>query len=150
MPYGSPDRQQMDLAHKPGLKVIYSIKDWYAGSQWCPPSIRTIGDEEPQVRARVREFRNHPALLAWYLNDESRNGDAASFHVPQLAACPFRLLKTSCQAGARKAFRCLRLGWAEEKLVLTIGFRSVGKERFCFAPLSVLSDALDPFELARW
>ncbi|MGO8748640.1 MAG: hypothetical protein ACLQNE_21935 [Thermoguttaceae bacterium] len=70
MPYGSPNRQQMDLAHKHGLRVIYSVKDWYAGSEGCPPSIRTVADEEPQVRARVREFRNHPALLAWYLNDE--------------------------------------------------------------------------------
>ncbi len=70
MPYDSPTRQQMDLAHKHGLKVIYSVKDWYAGSEWCPPTIRTVADEEPLIRARVREFRNHPALLAWYLNDE--------------------------------------------------------------------------------
>lgn len=70
MPYGSPTREQMDLAQKHGLKVIYSIKDWYAGSSWCPPAIKTAADEEPMVRARVREFREHPALLAWYLNDE--------------------------------------------------------------------------------
>ncbi len=37
----------------------------------------------------------------------------------------------------------------EEKLVLTTGFRPVGKEWFCFAPLSVFSDAHDPFEQAR-
>jgi hypothetical protein len=70
MPYGSPNRQQMDLAHSMGLKVIYSIKDWYYGSRWCPPSIRSADDEEPMVRERVRQFREHPALLAWYLNDE--------------------------------------------------------------------------------
>ena len=60
----------MDLAHKHGLKVIYSVKDWYAGTEGCPPSIRTAADEESMLRARVREFRDHPALLAWYLNDE--------------------------------------------------------------------------------
>ena len=70
MPYGSPTQQQMDLAQEHGLKVIYSIKDWYAGSEYCPESIRSEADEEPQVRARVRQFRDHPALLAWYLNDE--------------------------------------------------------------------------------
>lgn len=70
MPYGTPTREQMDLAQKHGLKVIYSIKDWYAGSQYRPASIRTAADEEPQLRARVREFRDHPALLAWYVNDE--------------------------------------------------------------------------------
>ena len=70
MPYGSPNRQQMDLADELGLKVIYSIKDWYHGSRWCPKSITSPDDEEPMVRARVQEFRDHPALLAWYLNDE--------------------------------------------------------------------------------
>ncbi len=70
MPYGAPDEKQMDLAARHGLKVIYSIKNWYAGSRFCPASIRTPEDEEPMVRARVRRFRRHPALLAWYLNDE--------------------------------------------------------------------------------
>ncbi len=70
MPYGSPTKQQMDLAHAHGLKVIYSIKDWYAGSAYCPQFIQSEADEEPHVRDRVREFREHPALLAWYLNDE--------------------------------------------------------------------------------
>jgi len=70
MPYGSPTKQQMDLAQEHGLQVIYSIKDWYAGSAYCPQFIQSEADEEPQVRARVRQFREHPALLAWYLNDE--------------------------------------------------------------------------------
>jgi hypothetical protein len=70
MPYGSPTQAQMDLAQRYGLKVIYSVKDWYAGSEYCPKFIRSEADEEPQVRARVRQFRDHPALLAWYLNDE--------------------------------------------------------------------------------
>ncbi len=70
MPYGSPKPEQMDLAQRYGLKVIYSIKDWYYGSHYCPADIRSKADEEPKVRDRVRRFRNHPALLAWYLNDE--------------------------------------------------------------------------------
>ena len=70
MPYGSPKPEQMDLAHRHGLKVIYSIKDFYAGSRYCPAFIKTEADEEPTVRNRVRQFRGHPALLAWYLNDE--------------------------------------------------------------------------------
>ena len=81
MPYGSPNRRQMDLAERYGLKVIYSIKDWYAGSRWCPPSIRTVDDEETMIRTRVREYRDHPALLAWYLNDELPQD-----FLPQLAA----------------------------------------------------------------
>jgi hypothetical protein len=70
MPYGSPKPDEMDLAGKHDLKVIYSIKDWYAGSRYCPGFIKSVEDEEPHVRRRVRQFRDHPALLAWYLNDE--------------------------------------------------------------------------------
>jgi len=70
MPYGRPTPAQMDLAHKHGIKVIYSIKDLYAGSRWCPADIKTPADEERRIRATVRRFREHPALLAWYLNDE--------------------------------------------------------------------------------
>ncbi|MDD4266658.1 MAG: hypothetical protein GXY25_02705 [Pirellulaceae bacterium] len=70
MPYASPSAEQMDLAWRYGLKVIYSVKDFYAGSRHAPASIRSVDDEEPQVRDRVRRFRDHPALLAWYLNDE--------------------------------------------------------------------------------
>lgn len=70
MPYGSPSGEQMDLSHRHGLKVIYSIKDWYVGSKYCPPSIDSLEKEEKAVRERVRKFRDHPALLAWYLNDE--------------------------------------------------------------------------------
>ena len=29
-----------------------------------------MADEEPKIRERVRAYRDHPALLAWYLNDE--------------------------------------------------------------------------------
>lgn len=70
MPYGSPKKEQMDLAQKHGLKVIYSVKDWYMGIPQCPKEIKTAADEERWVRTRVKEFRDHPALLAWYLNDE--------------------------------------------------------------------------------
>lgn len=70
MPYGLPSRDQLDLAHKYGLKVIYSIKDLYAGTRWAPKDIKSPEDERPAVEKIVREFRDHPALLAWYLNDE--------------------------------------------------------------------------------
>ncbi len=81
MPYGSPNSRQMDMAQKHGLKVIYSVKDWYFGSKGCPGRIKSIADEEPAIRKRVREMRDHPALLAWYLNDEL----SESF-MPQLEA----------------------------------------------------------------
>ena len=32
--------------------------------------LKTEADEEALIRSRVKQFRDHPALLAWYLNDE--------------------------------------------------------------------------------
>jgi hypothetical protein len=70
MPYGEMTREQMDLAQKYGLKVLYSIKDSFFGSTWCPPDIKSADDERPWVERHVKGFRDHPALLGWYLNDE--------------------------------------------------------------------------------
>lgn len=70
MPYGSPKEEQMDLAHRYGVKVIYSVKDFYAGSRYVPGFIKSEADEKPNILDRVHRFGDHPALLAWYLNDE--------------------------------------------------------------------------------
>ena len=53
MPYHAPNRREMDLCASNGLKVIYNVvgKDLSDGAIVC-------------------RFRRHPALLAWYLNDE--------------------------------------------------------------------------------
>lgn len=53
LPYDLPDRSQMDLCAKYGLKVIYNVVG------------RDLADGE-----LIARFRDHPALLAWYLNDE--------------------------------------------------------------------------------
>lgn len=70
MPYSPPDQQQMDLCHERGLKVIYSVKDIYYGTQYCPGNIKSEAEELPFIKSKVEAFRNHPALLAWYINDE--------------------------------------------------------------------------------
>jgi len=70
MPYGAPNEEGLDLIERYGLKCIYSIKDYYAGTTYVPDFIKTPEDEEPAVRERVQQYRDHPALLAWYLNDE--------------------------------------------------------------------------------
>ncbi len=53
MDYDRPTRERMDLSAKKGMKVIYN----------------TVGKILPEA-ALVREFRDHPATLAWYMNDE--------------------------------------------------------------------------------
>ena len=71
MPYQAPKSSDlMDLCHAKGLKVIYSVKDIYYGTRWAPKGITTEEDEVRFVKDRVARFKDHPALLAWYLNDE--------------------------------------------------------------------------------
>jgi len=55
---GSDPLGYMDRAHRFGLKVIYSVKDFFDEK----------GDE--LVERYVRMLKGHPALLAWYTNDE--------------------------------------------------------------------------------
>ena len=62
MPYEPPTLKQMDLAARYGLKVIYSVKDLYFGSAHCPATIHSEADEEPLVRARIRQFRENIRL----------------------------------------------------------------------------------------
>jgi len=68
MPYGQPTREQMDLAQSFRLKVIYTVKDIYAGLG--PAEIKTEADEWAHIKGKTEAFSHHPALLAWYLNDE--------------------------------------------------------------------------------
>lgn len=70
MPYGMPNTNQMDACQAYGLKVIYSIKDIYYGTRSAPQQIRNATDEIEWVNRTVALHRQHPALLAWYLNDE--------------------------------------------------------------------------------
>ena len=60
LPYQPPSWREMDMCAAHGLKVIYSIKDTYSGAD----------ENELADGAVIRRFRRHPALLAWYLNDE--------------------------------------------------------------------------------
>ncbi len=70
MPYWVPGQTQLDAAQSYGIKVIFSLKDHYFGSPWCPKTITSKATEETVVRQLIRNFRSHPALLTWYLNDE--------------------------------------------------------------------------------
>ena len=70
MPYGSPTTNQMDACHALGLKVIYSIKDFYSGTRWAPAGMKTEADELAEIKRRMALHRSHPALIAWYINDE--------------------------------------------------------------------------------
>ncbi len=65
---GKDPRAYLDRAQHHGLKVIYSVKDFYDGTRWFPRGAGKSGIE--LTRHYVSTLRDHPALLAWYTNDE--------------------------------------------------------------------------------
>ena len=52
------------------IRDSYSVKDIYHGTRYCPAYIKSQDDEVPFIREKVEAFKDHPALLAWYINDE--------------------------------------------------------------------------------
>jgi len=65
----------LDAAQQRGLKLIFGVQDIYDGSPNLPQAKypEWVG-AEAILRGLVTKFRDHPNLLAWYLNDE-RFGD---------------------------------------------------------------------------
>ncbi|MCX6897270.1 MAG: hypothetical protein NT105_01095, partial [Verrucomicrobia bacterium] len=63
-------RTYLDALAARKLKIIYSIKDVFAGTGGYYEPVLGFRGEETIVRGIVPLFRDHPALLAWYLNDE--------------------------------------------------------------------------------
>jgi hypothetical protein len=64
---GENPEAYMERARKYGLKVIYSVKDFYEGTAYFPQ----LGKSGLELaKDYVLKFRDHPSLLAWYINDE--------------------------------------------------------------------------------
>jgi hypothetical protein len=69
-------RQILDACHARGLHVIFSIKDVYSARQmgygWPKNGwLKDLGDDDDAVVTRIMNtFKNHPALLGWYVSDE--------------------------------------------------------------------------------
>lgn len=86
LPYDYPSEQQLDLAHQYGKSVIFSLKDFYYGSTWAPEGIESDEDAVEMISDFANRYKNHPALLAWYLNDESPNDDRLPSHYEAVKA----------------------------------------------------------------
>jgi hypothetical protein len=62
-------RRYLDAAHGRGLKLIYCMNDLYPAATYH----RQIGSwrgNQQMAEGIVSTFKDHPAVLAWYLNDE--------------------------------------------------------------------------------
>jgi len=75
LPYQPLSVKQLDALHEKGLKVIYSVKDGFAGRRYS--AVANANDEEAWVARTVRARKEHPAIIAWYINDECPPGMSA-------------------------------------------------------------------------
>ena len=74
VPYATLTRAEMDFAHKHGKKVVYSLKNLYRGYNFQPFPIADESEETAFVAAKVAAVKDHPALMAWYIQDEMGPG----------------------------------------------------------------------------
>lgn len=63
MSYRASTREQLDLAWKYGIRVIYTSQGFYEAYASKP-------EKEAEYVALRMAYRDHPALLAWYVCDE--------------------------------------------------------------------------------
>lgn len=63
-------RNYLDAVNSSGLKIIYSIKDFYEGTKYYPKKLDKYKGEDEMTRGIINEFKDHPSILAWYHNDE--------------------------------------------------------------------------------
>ncbi len=66
MPYPQLSRNTLDKINAKNIKVIYSVKDIYKGTNSC----KTEEEADEKVRQTVSSLIDHPAIIAWYINDE--------------------------------------------------------------------------------
>ncbi|MFA6104275.1 MAG: hypothetical protein WCV67_19180 [Victivallaceae bacterium] len=66
---------QLDQINAYNFKVIYTLKDCYYGTPYCPSAIQAEADEYPYIQQQVAVKGNHPALIGWYNYDETPLND---------------------------------------------------------------------------
>ena len=71
MPYHAPSGKMLDSCWAAGLMVVYSVKDLVYGCRPGMASFRTEEESRAYIAKLVNAAKDHPAVLAWYTNDES-------------------------------------------------------------------------------
>ena len=71
MPYGMPKAADMDRADAAGQRIIFPIHKYHPFKKRKAPGADTAEAAAALVEAKIREFKEHPALLAWYTCDET-------------------------------------------------------------------------------
>ena len=68
MPYVAPDKAGLDFCQAKGLKMFYICRD-YPDRQDEDAEV-ALKEEKARLASCVEMVKHHPAVLAWYINDE--------------------------------------------------------------------------------
>ena len=66
MTYVPPSREVLDVCWKCGVRVVYPLQVCFGNEEKWDPN----GGKAQAARKMIADFKDHPAVLAWYLNDE--------------------------------------------------------------------------------
>lgn len=75
MMYPYCGRETYDRIAARGLKIIASAKDFMPNGRYAPRKYQTHDDADRAFISRIEAFKDHPGVIAWYLNDESPISD---------------------------------------------------------------------------
>ncbi len=70
MPYVEPSVKQLDLCRANGIEVIYPLNSVWSWHKHRPKGVNSDEEAQAYVERIVNERKAHPAILAWYCNDE--------------------------------------------------------------------------------
>ena len=70
MPYVEPSVKQLDFCRANGIEVIYPVNSVWSWHKHRPKGVNSDDEAQAYVERIVNERKDHPAILAWYCNDE--------------------------------------------------------------------------------
>ena len=70
MPYVEPSADQLDFCRAKGIEVIYPLNSVWTWHNYRPKGVNSDEEAQSYVERIVNEKKGHPAILAWYCNDE--------------------------------------------------------------------------------
>ena len=70
MPYVEPSVKQLDFCRANGIEVIYPLNSVWSWHKHRPKGVNSDDDAQTYVERVVNAKKDHPAILAWYCNDE--------------------------------------------------------------------------------
>ncbi|MBO4513223.1 MAG: carbohydrate binding family 9 domain-containing protein, partial [Victivallales bacterium] len=82
--HGENAQRHFDLYFKHGIRTIiypYPVNKIYSKEKMRKPLNR---EEAEQIRARIRELKDHPGLLGWYIGDELESAPALHARVKEI------------------------------------------------------------------